>query len=87
MQELKEQNVSIPDDVAVVGFSNEPFTELLDLTLTSIEQSPYEMGKSAASVFLDQMNSKNAIIEHTIKLKPRLYIRDSSLKNNRKTHN
>jgi LacI family transcriptional regulator len=58
----------------------------LDLTLTSIEQSPYEMGKSAARVFLDQMNSKNAIIEHAIKLKPRLYIRDSSLKNNRKTH-
>ena len=86
MQELKEQKVSIPDDVAVVGFSNEPFTELLDLTLTSIEQSPYEMGKSAARVFLDQMNSKNAIIEHAIKLKPRLYIRDSSLKNNRKTH-
>ena len=86
MQELKEQNVSIPDDVAVVGFSNEPFTELLDLTLTSIEQSPYEMGKSAARVFLDQMNSKNAIIEHTIKLKPRLYIRDSSLKNNRTMH-
>ena len=86
MQELKEQNVSIPDDVAVVGFSNEPFTELLDLTLTSIEQSPYEMGKSAARVFLDQMNSKNANIEHAIKLKPKLCIRDSSLKNNRTMH-
>ena len=86
MQELKEQNVSIPDDVAVVGFSNEPFTELLDLTLTSIEQSPYEMGKSAARVFLDQINSKNANIEHAIKLKPKLCIRDSSLKNNRTMH-
>jgi LacI family transcriptional regulator len=86
MQELKENNIDIPGDVAVVGFSNEPFTELLDLTLTSIEQNPYEMGKSAARVFLDQVNSKDAIIEHAVKLKPKLCIRDSSLKNAQKTN-
>ena len=42
----EDNNVDIPGDISVVGFSNEPFTELLDLTLTSIEQNPYEIGKS-----------------------------------------
>lgn len=86
IQELKDNNVDIPGDISVVGFSNEPFTELLDLTLTSIEQNPYEIGKSAARVFLDQVNAKDAIIEHAIKLKPKLCIRNSSMKNSLKPH-
>ncbi|ALJ05926.1 LacI family transcriptional regulator [Pseudalgibacter alginicilyticus] len=79
IQELKSQGIKVPKDFCVVGFSNEPFTKFMELSITSIDQSPLEMGKMAAQVFLEQMNNKFKI-EKRIILKPKLIIRKSSLK-------
>ncbi len=79
IQELKSQGVKIPEECCVVGFSNEPFTEFMELSISSIEQFPVEMGKQAAKVFLEQVNNgADFTTEKKIVLTPKLHIRDSS---------
>jgi len=81
IQEIKEQGLKIPEDISVVGFSNEPFTRFMELSITSVDQSPIEMGRRAAKVFLDEVarDTKNKNNEHIV-LQPELIIRQSSLK-------
>jgi LacI family transcriptional regulator len=81
IQEIKAQGLKIPEDICVVGFANEPFTKFMELSITSVDQSPLEMGKMAAQVFLEQVNNKESFkIEKKVVLKPELIIRKSSLK-------
>tara|TARA_R110002049_G_scaffold993_2_gene7100 strand:- start:41799 stop:42839 length:1041 start_codon:yes stop_codon:yes gene_type:complete len=81
IQELKSQGIKVPNEFCVAGFSNEPFTRFMELSITSIDQSPLEMGKMAAQVFLEQMNHTDTFkIEKKIVLEPKLIIRKSSLK-------
>ncbi len=81
IQELKHKGYKIPEEVSVVGFSNEPFTSLMELSITSVDQSPKKMGKIAAQVFLEQVSSSSELkIEKKIVLTPKLHIRKSSLK-------
>lgn len=79
IQELKRRNVRIPEDVCVVGFSNEPFTKYMELPMSSVDQTPLEMGKIAAQVFLEQVKGKQTLtIEKKVVLTPELCIRNSS---------
>jgi DNA-binding LacI/PurR family transcriptional regulator len=79
IQELKERGVKIPEEFCVFGFGNEPFTRYLELSISSVDQSPLEMGKMAAKVFMEQINNTDNIkIEKKVVLKPELQIRQSS---------
>lgn len=79
IQELKENGIKIPEDFCVFGFGNEPFTRFLELSISSVDQSPLEMGRMAAKVFLEQINNTDNIkIEKKVVLKPELQIRKSS---------
>ncbi|SFC84912.1 LacI family DNA-binding transcriptional regulator [Algibacter pectinivorans] len=81
IQEIKANGIKIPGDIKVVGFANEPFTKFMELSISTIDQSPVEMGKIAANVFLQQSNnSENTKIEKNVVLAPKLIIRKSSLK-------
>lgn len=82
IQEIKAQGFKIPQDICVAGFANEPFTKFMELSITSVDQSPLEMGKMAANVFLEQVggNNGNIKIEKKVVLNPKLLIRESSSK-------
>lgn len=74
---LKEAGKRVPDEVAISGFANEPFTELLGIT--SIEQFSKNIGEKSAELLLKQI--KTSSTEHeTIKIKPELIIRKSTNK-------
>ena len=53
---IKDAGLSIPDDIAIMGFNNEPGDILMEPTLTSIDQPAFEMGKKAAQMLLDQIH-------------------------------
>ncbi|WP_258099805.1 LacI family DNA-binding transcriptional regulator [Marinoscillum pacificum] len=76
---LKENNFKVPDDVGVIGFGNDPFTQYLEPTMTSVDQKSKDMGKTAAQVLLEQLEGKNSIARKVL-LSPELIIRDSSQK-------
>jgi LacI family transcriptional regulator len=81
MQVLKERNINIPNQVALVAFSNENYTSFTDPPLTAVDQHSMRMGNSAAEVFLEQMTQKDKpFIPNTTVLRPELIIRASSLK-------
>ena len=81
IQEIKAHGLKIPEDICVAGFANEPFTKFMELAITSVDQSPLEMGRMAAKVFLEQVNNPESIkIEKKVVLKPKLLIRESSSK-------
>jgi LacI family transcriptional regulator len=82
IQEIKAHGLKIPQDICVAGFANEPFTKFMELSITSVDQSPLEMGKMTAKVFLEQVRNSDTIkIEKKVILKPKLLIRKSSSKN------
>lgn len=79
LQELKKRNIKVPQDVCIMGFSNEPFTQYLELPISSVDQTPQLMGKLAAQVFLEQVKEKkNLTIEKKVVLSPELFVRESS---------
>lgn len=83
IQELKERNINIPKDFCVAGFSNEPFTKFMELSITSVDQSSLEMGKMSAKVFLEQVDKTDTIkIEKKVVLAPELHVRKSSSRTN-----
>lgn len=81
IQELKAKNIKIPTDFSVIGFSNEPFTQFMELSISTIDQFPLEMGKMTAKVFLEQVNNSDKVkIEKKVVLEPELIIRKSTRK-------
>ena len=80
MKTLRKNGLKIPNDVAVVGFTETKTADLLDPPLTSVAQPTFEMGQIAAKLLLDQINSNNTFVPQTIVLNGRLNIRESSVK-------
>jgi LacI family transcriptional regulator len=81
MQILKEKGIKIPDQVALAGFSNEPFTSVTEPGLTMVDQHSLRMGNAAAEIFLQEIaDETKKFIPQKIVLKPELIIRGSSLR-------
>lgn len=79
MQVLKERNFKIPQDVALVGFSNELFTSFTEPSLTTVDQHSLRIGNAAAEIFLEEISvGRDKFIPQKVVLKPELIIRDSS---------
>jgi DNA-binding LacI/PurR family transcriptional regulator len=76
---IKEHGMKIPDDIALAGFSNTYMTSLLDPALTTVEQPSYEIGKTAAQLLLEQINSNDEkFVPKFIVLKTHLIVRSST---------
>lgn len=81
IQEIKSRGLKIPEDISVIGFSNEPFTRFMELSITSVDQFPIEMGRKTALLFLEEVDKKiRTKKSQQIVLQPELIIRKSSLK-------
>lgn len=78
MDAVKERGLSIPQDVAVVGFSNTKRSRYITPTLSSINQFPEKIGKAAADILFEQiMDSKHVQIKKEV-VPCELIVRDSS---------
>jgi len=56
LQELFARGVRIPDQVAVVGFDDLEWAEMITPALTVVAQNPYEIGQKALLTLLKRMN-------------------------------
>ncbi len=79
LQVLKENNINIPSEIALVGFGNEPFTSMTSPSISSIEQHSAAIGKQAAKTFLAHVK-KTEITQtlHKVIFDAQLIIRESS---------
>ncbi|WP_234568026.1 LacI family DNA-binding transcriptional regulator [Rhodohalobacter sp. 614A] len=81
MEVLKNAGIAIPEQVAIVGFSNEQFTSFVEPGLTSVDQRSIQMGSFTAKLFLDSIDKKSSTsLPPKIVLNPDLIVRKSSLK-------
>lgn len=80
MEALKDHNISIPDKVAFVGFTESRIAMHMTPTLSSVEQPSTIMGEKVANIMLDILNGNNKHSSETIILNGKLNVRASSLK-------
>ncbi len=78
MYALKQKNIRIPHDIAIVSFNNEPICTLLSPTLSSISQPIQEMGIEAVRMLLTQIESETELPFATKILPTELIVRESS---------
>ncbi|WP_346320169.1 LacI family DNA-binding transcriptional regulator [Chitinophaga sp. YIM B06452] len=79
IQVIKKRGLKVPDDIAIVGFSNDFVSGLIDPALTTVAQPVKEIGQAAAQLLIDQINRELADWKAIIKvLKTELIIRKSS---------
>lgn len=76
---LNKKGIRIPDETGIAGFSNFSSPELFTPPLTTIKQPAFEMGKKAAELLINLIESKRQpkTFEHII-LPTELIIRKSS---------
>ncbi len=81
----KAKGIRVPEDVAVIGFSNIDLTELLSPSLSVVRQPAFEMGQVATDLLLNMIESKRPVRDFDIRvLQPELIVRESSVKKKRK---
>lgn len=82
---FNDKAIKIPDQVAVIGFSNWFMSQVITPKLSTVDQPSHEMGVSAFKLLLEEMNfHKKGIpfIPKTIELETKIIERESSLKKN-----
>ncbi len=78
---LRQLGYRMPDDVALLGFSDLGVSVLLDPPLSSVAQPSFEMGRQAAELLLELIESKNTPVTYETRvLKTNLEMRGSTLK-------
>lgn len=78
-QKIKESGLRIPHDVALIGFSNNRITSLVDPPITTVNQPSFEMGKMAAQVLIEAIGQQRIDDQpKTITLDTELLIRQST---------
>ena len=77
---LKKLGVKIPEDFGIVGFSNEPFSEVVTPSISTIKQPAVEMGMKAAELLINEIESDTETHYQTITMPTELIIRESTKK-------
>lgn len=83
MVALKKRGIRIPEDVAVVGFNNDPVATVVEPNLTTVNYPGYQMGEVAAQHLIHQLKGTLAPEPQHIILTSELIVRMSSKKINR----
>jgi DNA-binding LacI/PurR family transcriptional regulator len=77
MMTLKKNNIKIPDEIALVGFCDEPVAKVVEPQLSSLVQPAFDIGEKAVELLLKQINNQSPIIEKKV-LTAELIVRESS---------
>jgi LacI family transcriptional regulator len=77
---FKSKGISVPQDVAIVGFANEAFTAHIEPAMTTIDQHPAEMGTAAVQLMIALLKEKPIPAMKIIT--PSLIVRKSSIVKN-----
>ena len=76
---VKEKGLKIPEDVAIVGFSNSRRSSYIEPPLSTLDQNPMKIGVLAAKLLFDQIQGKPDFSENKEVIVPAtLIVRASS---------
>jgi len=81
MHTLKEEGVRVPEDIAIVGFNNDPLGRLITPALTTIDYPGIEIGKTAAMSLISHLSGGCPLVQSKTAVVPSgLIVRGSSLR-------
>ena len=78
---IKEFRLRIPDDLSVIGYDNNEYSDIVFPPLTTVDMLSYDVGKHAARLMLDILQSdKRSVTDAQTKviISPKLIIRGST---------
>ena len=79
MSVINQYKLNIPEEIALVGFNNEPMTDIVSPSLSTVAQPEFEIGKKAAELLLEAINNEEGEIPaKKIILETELIVRQSS---------
>lgn len=85
MKKLKEYDISIPGDIAVVGFNNDVVSKIVEPELTTVDYPGFLMGEVAATQLINHLSGISDVKQlSTIIINSELIIRKSSLKSGKR---
>lgn len=76
---LHKLKIKIPEEIALLGFTNTQLADVLNPSLSSVYQPGFEIGKNAAEMLISLIESKRPVTAFETKVLPtQLFIRNSS---------
>ncbi len=78
MKALKEAGKRIPENIALVGFSETEMSTVVEPPLTTVAQPRYRMGAEAAKIMVEQIKTQGRSLPANIILDAELHLRASS---------
>lgn len=79
MQVIRDFNIQIPNEIALVGFDDIPLAKFGFPPLSSVSRQSKKIGQETANLFLSKLSGVDK--PQQITLKPKLIVRESSSKN------
>jgi LacI family transcriptional regulator len=80
VMELLKSGISIPGDICVAGFNNEPLSQVIKPNLTTVDYPAGEIGEIVARSLINKLKNRQTEMPETIILNHRLIVRESSLR-------
>lgn len=74
---IQGARLNVPDDIALVGYGDSPWCELVRPTLTTVDRPSYELGRVSAALLFDEIESGRSSQVKRVLLRCELVIRES----------
>ena len=76
LQAIREKNLKIPDDIAIVSYDNHKYFEILGINISAINRDIEETGMEIAKLLLEEMKNSSRS-KKIIIVSPTLILRNS----------
>ena len=80
LQVAKRMEIRVPDQLGIFGFANEAFTQIIQPTLSSVDQKSKELGKRTASLYFENILNSEALTNKKVVVKSEMIIRQSTMR-------
>ncbi|WP_419212042.1 LacI family DNA-binding transcriptional regulator [Maribacter sp. X9] len=81
IQTAKKLGIKVPEELAVIGFNNDPISSIIEPNLSTVTHPAFEMGQTSAEVILKNIKGskrKNELVKQITYLNTEILVRASS---------
>jgi len=78
LQEMTRLGLSVPDDLAIVGYDDIEFAGAAAVPLTSVRQPRAQLGSAAAKLLIEEVTSPDEHTHRQVVFEPELIVREST---------
>lgn len=68
MHTVKKSGLNVPEDIAIIGYTNGQISTMTNPTLSSVEQSGYEMGQIAVKLLINKIEKPDLFCKSITKI-------------------